>query len=148
MPPRAELLPGVAAEPSVASQPNPKPAITADDGRAQLRLTAPERERDAHRRFQAAIAVALDSLRRAQARFDESSAAIDLHIQQARAAVAAGTRFTLHGPTSTAPQPFAGSATSRIRSSGPSRWAPRQDAETVPAGSHTTLSPAPSRPLA
>jgi hypothetical protein len=145
MPPRAELLPGVAAEPPVESQPNPKPAITANDGRAQLRLTAPERERDARRRFQAAIAVALDSLRRAQARFDESSAAIDSHIQQACAAVAAGTRFTLHGPTRTAPQPSAGSATSRIRRSGPSRWAPRQDAETVSAGSCPTLSPAPSR---
>ena len=145
MPPRAELLPGVAAEPPVESQPNPKPAIPATDGRTQLRLTARERERDARRRFQAAIAVALDSLRRAQARFDESSAAIDLHIQQARAAVAAGTRFTLHRPTRTGPQPLAGSATSRVRSSGVSRWAPQRGAETVPAGSRPTLSPAPSR---
>jgi hypothetical protein len=145
MPPRAELLPGLAAEPPVESQPNPKPAITANDRRAQLRLTAPEHERDARRRFQAAIAVALDSLRRAQARFDESSAAIALHIQQAPAAVAAGTRVTLHRPTRTAPQPLSGSATSRIRSSRSSRWAPQQDAETVPAGSRPTLSPAPSR---
>src|SRR6266496_3941920 len=106
MPPRAQLLPGVAAEPPVEIQPNPKPAIPATDGRAQLRLAARERERDARRRFQAAIAVALDSLGRAQARFDESSAAIDLHIQQARAAV--GTRFTLHRPTRTGPQPLAG----------------------------------------
>ena len=145
MPPRAELLPGVAAEPPVESQPNPQPAITANDGRAQLRLAARERERDARRHYQAAIAVACDSLRRAQARFDESSAAIDLHIQQARAAVATGTRFTLHGPTRTAPQPLAGSATGRVRSSGPSRWAPQRGAETVRAGSRPTLSPAPSR---
>jgi hypothetical protein len=145
MPPRAELLPGVAAEPPFESQPNPKPAITANDGRVQLRLTAPERERDARRRLQAAIAVALDSLLRAQARFDESSAAIDLHIQQARAAVAAGTRVRLHGPTRTARQPLAGWATSRIRSSRPSRWAPQRRAETVPAGIRPTLSPAPSR---
>jgi hypothetical protein len=125
--------------------PNPKPAITANDGCAQLRLTVRERERDARRRFQAAIAVALDSLRRAQARFDESSAVIDLHIQQARAAVAVGTRFTLLGPALTAPQPLARSATSCIRSSGPSRWAPQRGAETVPAVSRPTLSPAPSR---
>jgi hypothetical protein len=145
MPPRAELLQGVAAEPPVESQPNPKPAITANDGRVQLGLRAPERERDARRRFQAVIAVALDSLLRAQARFDESSAAIDLHIQLARAAIAAGTRVTLHGPTRTAPQPVAGPATSRIRSSRPSRWAPQRRADTVPAGSRPTLSLAPSR---
>jgi hypothetical protein len=145
MPPRAQFLPAVAAEPPVESQPNPRPAITANDGRAQLRLAARERERDARRHYQAAIAVALDSLRRAQARFDESSAAVDLHIQQARAALAAGTRFTLHDPTRTARQPLARSATSRIRSSGPSRWAPQRGAETVPAGSRPTLSPAPSR---
>src|SRR6266536_1035441 len=141
MPPRVEILPGVAAEPPVESQPNPQPAITANHGRVQLRLTTRERERRARRRYQAAIAVAVDSLRRAQARFDESSAVIDLHIQQARAAVAAGTRFTLHRPTRTGPQPLSGSATSRIRSSGPSRWAPPRGAETVPAGSRPTLSP-------
>jgi hypothetical protein len=135
----------VVAKPPVVSQPNPKPAITANDGRVQLRPTAPERERDARRRLQAAIAVALDSLLRAQARFEESSAAIDLHIQQACAAVAVGSSFKLHGPTRTARQPFAGSATSRIRSSGPNRWAPQRGAETVPAGIRPTLSPAPSR---
>jgi hypothetical protein len=143
--PRAELLPDLAAEPPVESEPNPKPAITANDGRAQLRLTAREHEREARRCFQAAIAVALDSLRRAQARFDESSAAIDVHIHQARAAVVADTRFTLHGPALTAPQPLTSSATSRIRSPGASRWAPQGSAETVPAGSRRTLSPAPSR---
>jgi hypothetical protein len=145
MPPRAQLLPAVAVEPPVERQLNPNPAITANDGRAQLRLTTRERERHVRRHYQAAIAVARDSLRRAQARFDESSAAIDLHIQQARAAFAAGTRATLHRPTRTGPQPLAGSATSRVRSSGASRWAPQRDAETVRAGSRPTLSPAPSR---
>jgi hypothetical protein len=77
-----------------------------------LRMTMRERERYARRHYLAAIALARDSLRRAQARFDQSSAAIDLHIQLARAAVAAGTRFTLHRPTRTGQQPLASSATS------------------------------------
>ena len=38
------------------------------------------------RRYQAAIAAAIESLRHAEQRFDESSAAIDVHIQWALAA--------------------------------------------------------------
>jgi hypothetical protein len=45
--------------------------------------SARERERAARRRYQAAIAAALASLRRAEQRFDETSAAIDLHIRTA-----------------------------------------------------------------
>ena len=40
-------------------------------------------ERNARRRYQAALAAALESLRRAQARFDEASATIDSHIHAA-----------------------------------------------------------------
>ena len=98
--------------------------------RFQLRLTARQRERVARRRYWAAIAVALDSLRRAQARFDESSVAIDLHIQRVRAA-------------------FDTRSHSRARKPRYSPWrsrsAPRGGAETVSAGSRPTLSPAPSR---
>jgi hypothetical protein len=50
-------------------------------------ITAREHERDARRRYQAAIAAAIESLRHAEQRFDESSAAIDVHIQRALAAV-------------------------------------------------------------
>ena len=122
-----------------------KQAITASDARAQSRLTARERERDARRRYQAAITAARDLLRRAQTRFDESSAAIDLHIERARAALAASTRFSLQGATHTGPHPLAGSATRRIRSSRPSSWARQAGAETEPAGKRRSLSPAPSR---
>jgi hypothetical protein len=51
------------------------------------RITAREHERDARRRYQTAIAAAIESLRHAEQRFDESSAAIDVHIQRALAAV-------------------------------------------------------------
>jgi hypothetical protein len=49
--------------------------------------TARADERDARRRYQAAIAAAIDSLRRAEQRFDASSAAIDVQIQRVLAAV-------------------------------------------------------------
>ncbi|HSK55758.1 MAG TPA: hypothetical protein VK908_10900 [Jiangellales bacterium] len=45
-------------------------------------------ERHARRRYQIALAVAVESLRHAEQRFDESSAAIDAHIQRALAAAA------------------------------------------------------------
>jgi hypothetical protein len=77
--------------------------------------------------------------------FGESSAAIDAHIQKARAAVAAGARFTLNRRTRIGPPTLAGSATSRIRSSRPSGWGPQRGAETVPGRGRPTLSPAPSR---
>jgi hypothetical protein len=57
------------------------PAITG------LGLPPGEHERDVRRRYQAAIAAAIESLRHAEQRFDESSAAIDVHIQRALAAV-------------------------------------------------------------
>ena len=50
-------------------------------------VTAREQERDARRGYQAAIAAMIESLRHAEQRFDESSAAIDVHIQRALAAV-------------------------------------------------------------
>lgn len=50
-------------------------------------IAAREQERRARRRYQAAIAAAIESLRRAEQRFDESSAAIDVHIRTAVAAV-------------------------------------------------------------
>ena len=50
-------------------------------------VTAREHEQEVRRRFQAAIAAAIESLRHAEQRFDESSAAIDLHIERALAAV-------------------------------------------------------------
>jgi hypothetical protein len=56
-------------------------------------MTARERERHARSWLQAALAAALDALRRAQERFDESSAAIEAHIQQALAADAAAARL-------------------------------------------------------
>ena len=49
-------------------------------------ITARDHERDARRRFQAAITAAIESLRHAEERFDESSTAIDAHIQRALAA--------------------------------------------------------------
>jgi hypothetical protein len=55
---------------------------------AHTRPTAHEREQDARRGYQAAIAAARDSLRRAEERFEESSAAIDTHMQRVRAAAA------------------------------------------------------------
>ena len=50
-------------------------------------VTVRAHERNARRRYQATIAAALESLRYAELRFDESSAAIDVHIQRALAAV-------------------------------------------------------------
>jgi hypothetical protein len=49
-------------------------------------MTTREHERDARRRYQAAIAAALASLRRAEQRFDDSSATIDAHIKTVLAA--------------------------------------------------------------
>ena len=49
-------------------------------------IMARAHERDARRRYQAAIAAAIESLRHAEQRFDASSAAIDMHIQRALAA--------------------------------------------------------------
>lgn len=49
-------------------------------------IRARAHERDARRRYQATIAAALESFRYAEQRFDESSAAIDVHIQLALAA--------------------------------------------------------------
>ena len=57
------------------------PAITASG------MPPGEHERDVRRRYQAAIAAAIESFRHAEQRFDESSAAIDVHIQRALAAV-------------------------------------------------------------
>jgi hypothetical protein len=51
-------------------------------------VTAREYERLARRRYEAALAAASESLRRAEQLFAESSAAIDAHIQRAAAAVA------------------------------------------------------------
>ena len=48
-------------------------------------------ERDARRRYQAAIAAAIGSLRRAEQRFDASSAAVEVHIQRALAVVSLTT---------------------------------------------------------
>ena len=50
-------------------------------------ITARADEQDARRRYQAAISAAIESLRRAEQRFDASSAAIDVHIHRALAAV-------------------------------------------------------------
>ena len=50
-------------------------------------ITARADEQDARRRYQAAISAAIESLRRAEQRFDASSAAIDVHVQKALAAV-------------------------------------------------------------
>jgi hypothetical protein len=50
-------------------------------------ITARAHELSARRRYQATIAAALESLRHAERRFDESSAAIDVHIHRAVAAV-------------------------------------------------------------
>ena len=50
-------------------------------------ITARAHERDARRRYQATIAAAFESLRHAERRFDEQSAAIDVHIQKALVAV-------------------------------------------------------------
>jgi hypothetical protein len=63
--------------------------------------TAHEREQDARRGCQAAIAAARDSLRRAEEHFEESSAAIDTHIQRARAAADRGIRCPMQAATST-----------------------------------------------
>jgi hypothetical protein len=50
-------------------------------------MTARAHERDARLRYRAAIAAAIESLRHAEQRFDASSAAIDMHIQKALAAL-------------------------------------------------------------
>jgi hypothetical protein len=64
--------------------------------------TAHEREQDARRGYQAAIAATRDSLRRAEEHFEESSAAIDTHMQRARAAAAErGIRCPMQVATST-----------------------------------------------
>jgi hypothetical protein len=49
-------------------------------------ITAREHERDARRRYEAALAAAIESLRRAEQRFEQFSAAIDTHMQAALAA--------------------------------------------------------------
>ena len=49
-------------------------------------ITAREHERDLRRRYQGAIAAAIESLQRAEQRFEESSSAIDAHIKEALAA--------------------------------------------------------------
>jgi hypothetical protein len=51
------------------------------------RPRAREREREARRRFQSAVAAAVEWLRRAEERFDESAAVIDAHIQRATISV-------------------------------------------------------------
>jgi hypothetical protein len=50
------------------------------------RSAAGDFERDARRRYQVAIAAAMESLRRAENRFHESTASIDAHIHRALAA--------------------------------------------------------------
>lgn len=45
-------------------------------------VAAREHERDARRRYHAAVAAAFESLRRAERRFDQSAASIDAHIQK------------------------------------------------------------------
>jgi hypothetical protein len=57
------------------------------------RTTARDHERVARRRYQAAIAAAIESLMYAEQRFDESSAAIDLHIQRVLATVSFTVSF-------------------------------------------------------
>jgi hypothetical protein len=59
-----------------------------------LASTLREQVRNARRRYQAAVATALETLRFAEQHFGEASSAIDTHIQLARAA-AAGDRGTM-----------------------------------------------------
>jgi hypothetical protein len=49
-------------------------------------ITARAHERDARLRYEAALAAAFESLRRAEQRFEQVSAAIEAHIQAALAA--------------------------------------------------------------
>jgi hypothetical protein len=76
------------------------------------RTTTREHERDARRRYQAAIAAALITLRHAEERFDDSSAAIDAHIHTAlaaavslRASLVAAFRLERGGTDFVAPTP-------------------------------------------
>jgi hypothetical protein len=62
--------------------------------------TTREHERAARRRYQAAIAAALESLRRAEQRFDDSSAAIDAHIRTALNAAVSLRTFVVAAPLS------------------------------------------------
>ena len=63
-----------------------------------------EHERDVRRRYQAAIAAAIESFRQAEQRFGESSAAIDVHIQRALAAVSlTASRVVISGASAGRP---------------------------------------------
>jgi len=91
-----------------------------------------EQERYARRRYQAAIAAALETLRYAEQHFAEASCAIDAHIQMARAAVA---DRTIRSPvqangTGREGELTAASATAPIRS-----HAGRSNVSPVPSGS-------------
>jgi len=77
-----------------------------------------EQERYARRRYQAAIAAALETLRYAEQHFAEVSSTIDAHIQMARAAAAGRTiRSPIQANgTGRAGELTAASATAPIRS--------------------------------
>ena len=83
-----------------------------------LTSTLREQERDARRRYQAAIAAALETLRYAEQHFAEASSTIDVHIQMARAAAAGRTiRSPIQANgTGRAGELTAASATASIRS--------------------------------
>ncbi len=98
----------------------------------ELASTLREQERYARRRYQAAIAAALETLRYAEQHFAEASCAIDAHIQKARAAAADRTIRSPVQATGTgrAGEPTAASATAPIRS-----HAGRSTLSPVPSGS-------------
>jgi hypothetical protein len=96
--------------------------------------TARQQEREARRRYQAAIVAGRESLRRAEERFDASSGAIDTHIQQA---LAADARRGIACPLQAAANP-----TARPPSS------PPRAARASISAARATLSPVPSRSLA
>lgn len=105
-----------------------------------LPLTARQYEEEALRRYGAAIVAAIESLRRAEERFAESSAAVDAHIQRVLAAVAdrsIGSRLQFRA-SGTSPQQSKGVAPDRTRIPSRTRSAPGA-AAAVPS-----LAPAPS----
>jgi hypothetical protein len=97
-----------------------------------LASTLRAQERNARRRYQAAVAAALEALRRAEQHFDEASAAIDAHIRRARPAAAdrALPGLTQATRTSTARETTDASTTTSIRS-----HAGRSIPSPVPSGS-------------
>jgi len=109
--------------------------MPASENRTAAGTRARRQEGEALRRYQTAIAAARESLRRAEERFDESSSAIDAHIQWALAADARrGSRCPLQPTASSAP-PLPSSP-------------PRAAARTPTSAARSTPSPVPSRSLA